>query len=228
MTKRIGGRIRSSRGPGPARCSRRGVGVVAAVLSLGLLGAACDGRSSAQVDGSPLAERDRQPVHVDSVFPIDEEIRRFRVGLTEATELTEGASSPEGLADLFIQRLAAGDTLGLASLALSREEFAWLYYPHTMYTTPPYELSPALVWFQLQNRSSRGLNRALQRYAGEELHYTGIRCPDEGEAFGEGWIRHGCAVLGRLPDDTEVEERLFGSILELSGRYKLVGFSNEL
>ncbi len=256
MTKSIPARIRSLRGPSPAVCGgsargcsrqagrlvdvgaagspgRRGpflrsVGVLLVVAVVGVAATACDGPEGQMGGGEPIAQRERQPVHVDSVFPIQEEVRRFRIGLSEPSGLTGGASSAEELTDTFIRRLSAGDTLGLAELALTREEFAWLYYLHTIYTSPPYELSPALVWFQLQNRSSRGLNRALQRYAGEELHHSGLRCPDQGEAFGEGWIHHGCAVLGRLPDGTEVEERLFGSILALDGRYKLVGFSNEL
>jgi hypothetical protein len=84
------------------------------------------------------------------------------------------------------------------------------------------------VWFQLQNRSSRGLSRLLQRYAGQPLFDTGFRCPDEGEAFGSGWIWHGCMVLGEIPSGERVEERLFGSILTLGGQAKFVSFTNEL
>ncbi len=85
-----------------------------------------------------------------------------------------------------------------------------------------------MVWFQQQNRSSRGVTRLLNRYAGEELFYTGFRCPDEGEPWGPGRIWHGCTVLGELPEGDRVEERLFGSILEVVGVYKFVSFSNEL
>jgi hypothetical protein len=68
--------------------------------------------------------------------------------------------------------------------------------PHSIYTAPPYELPPALVWFQSQNRSSRGLARLLQTYAGKTLYYKGYECPDEGEAWGKGWVWHGCAIAG--------------------------------
>jgi len=164
---------------------------------------------------------------VDSIFPIEEELRRFRIGLSPTDTLQGGAPTPEALVDTFLRAVEAADTLAVASLALNRAEFAWLYYPYTQYTMPPYELSPALVWFQLQNRSSRGLTRLLQRYAGETLYDTGLHCPDGGEAWGDGWIWHNCTVRGRIPSGDDVEERLFGSILALGGRAKFVSFNNE-
>jgi hypothetical protein len=174
------------------------------------------------------AEPAHTPVHVDSIFPIEEEIRRFREGMTPVSSLSGGMDSPEALVDALLRRLEAADTLGVAELALTRTEFAYLYYPFTMYTAPPYELSPALVWFQQQNRSSQGLGRLLRTYAGKPLFDTGLACPDQGEAFGDGHIWHGCTVLGELPTGEKVEERLFGSILEVGGRHKIVSFSNEL
>jgi hypothetical protein len=194
-------------------------------LVIALLGpAACDFREAASEPPSGVT---RTPVHVDSIFPIEEEIRRFREGTEEVEGLSGGEASKEALVELLIHALEAEDLETITSLALTRDEFAWLYYPHTMYTTRPYELSPALVWFHQQNRSSRGLTRLLDRYAGETLYYAGFNCPDEGEGFGEGHIWHGCTVLGSLPTGEEVEERIFGSILEWGGRYKLVSFSNE-
>ncbi len=198
--------------------------------------AACAGGDGSPDARSVVEAEARTPVHVDSIFPIEEEIRRFREGMTPVEGLAGGADSKEALVDALLRRLEADDAEGVAALALTRTEFAYLYYPYTIYTAPPYELSPALVWFQQQNRSSRGLTRLLNRYAGKPLFDTGHRCPDEGAPFGPGHIWHGCTVLGLVTEETaepgapvgEVEERLFGSILEVGGRYKFVSFSNEL
>ncbi|CAN5768166.1 hypothetical protein BH23GEM11_BH23GEM11_05600 [soil metagenome] len=194
--------------------------------------AACgtqDSAGDAAADtGSVATAEARAPVHVDSIFPAEEEIRRFRVGMSPVSALAGGENSKEALVDALLRRLEAADTTGVSELAMTRTEFAYLYYPYTMYTHPPYELSPALVWFQLQNRSSRGLGRLLRDYAGKPLYDTGLKCPDEGEPFGAGRIWNGCAVLGVVPTGESVEEQLFGSILELDGRFKLVSFTNEL
>lgn len=168
------------------------------------------------------------PVHVDSIHAPDEEIRRFREGLVEPNGLRGGAETRDTLVEKLIRALEAADTARVASLAMDRAEFAWFYYPHSIYTAPPYALPPGLVWYQMENRSSRGLTRLQGQYAGETLYYAGYTCPDEGEEWGEGWIWHGCIVLGELPTGESVEERLFGSILELDRQFKLVSFSNEL
>jgi hypothetical protein len=168
------------------------------------------------------------PVYVDSLFPAEEELRRFREGLEEPDGLRGGSGSRDGLVETLIQSLEAADTAAVASLAIDQAEFAWFYFPHSIYTAPPYELPPGLVWFQSQNRTSRGLTRLLRNYAGKSLYHSGYTCPDDGEPWGGGRIWHGCTVLGELPSGERVEERLFGSILEVDGRFKLVSFSNEL
>jgi hypothetical protein len=168
------------------------------------------------------------PVHVDSLFPAEEELRRFREGLDEPAGLRGGAGSRDGLVDALIRSLEAADTVAVTALAIDQAEFAWFYFPHSIYTAPPYGLPPGLVWFQSQNRTSRGLTRLLRNYAGKTLYHSGTRCPDAGEPWGQGRIWHGCTVLGELPSGERVEERLFGSILEVDGRFKFVSFSNEL
>jgi len=209
----------------------RGRALAALLLTLGAAG--CDAQAFGT--GTP-AGGDRMdgatahtPVHVDSIFPMEEEILRFREGIPQVSGLSGGAPSKETLVDGLITALEQADSAAVTGLALNRAEFAWIYFPHTMYVAPPYELPPGLVWFQQQNRSSTGLTRLLRRYAGRTLHYEGFNCPDEaGEPFGEGRIWHGCTVFGTLPEGDRVEERIFGSILEWDGRYKLVSYSNEL
>lgn len=192
-------------------------------LGLALLGAACTPDDPRATDLEPEGT-----VVVDSVFPMDEELRRFRMGMDSIDAFRGGVNSRDELVETFVDALSRADTLALAGLAMTPTEFAWLYFPNSMYTEPPYQLPPGMVWFQLQNRSSRGLNRALSRLGGQTLYYTGYQCPDEGQAYGEGWIWHGCTLLGQLPTGEDVEQQLFGSILEWRGRYRLVSFSNEL
>lgn len=216
-------------GSSPRREVARPLALLLLAVAIGGCDAQAFGTSSPPGAGPEGAGTTHTPIHVDSIFPMDEEIRRFREGVPEVSGLTGGASSRDGLVDELVTALQRADTTAVTSLALNRAEFAWIYFPHTMYVAPPYELPPGLVWFQQQNRSSTGLTRLLRRYAGRTLHYEGFTCPDEGgEAFGEGRIWHGCTVFGTLPEGDRVEERIFGSILEWDGRYKLVSYSNEL
>lgn len=163
---------------------------------------------------------------VDSVFPVDEEIRRFQATLpAEATDLSGGAPSRGTLVARFVRAVESADTTGLVRLAMTRSEFGFLYYPTSRYTRPPYRLGPALAWYQNRNVSTRGLTRLLRRYGGEDMGFVSYACPDRAEVEGENRFWHGCTVRHAAGADT-VDIRLFGSIWERDGRYKLVGYAN--
>jgi hypothetical protein len=198
---------------------------VVAALAAGVVATACGpGGPDARAD----AEADTIRTIVDSIHPIEEEIRRFRSTLEgePPTGLTGGAVSRDSLVERFISALEAADTAAFQDLLLSRAEFAWLYYPHTKFTAPPYELSPALLWFQTENGTSRGFHRMMQRMAGRPAHAEGYSCPDPPVEEGPNRTWERCVVLLRPPGGEPLDFRLFGSILEHGGIYKFVSYTN--
>jgi hypothetical protein len=166
------------------------------------------------------------PTVVDSILPIEEELRRFRAGTTEVSALgSSAAHSRDELVRRFVEAIARQDTAVLTALLVDRAEFAWLYYPHTVYSRKPYELSPGLVWFQMAQNSGKGLGRALHRFGGERLGVSGHRCDREPEQLGPNRIWAGCVVqLAGRPDELS----LFGAIIERAGRFKFVSYGNAL
>jgi hypothetical protein len=196
--------------------------VVTALLSL----AACD----VLPEGGTLpAAAEPVPARVDSILPIEEELHRFRSALPDtAITLAGGATSMEALIARFTEALEARDVAALAELVMTPAEFAWLYYPHTRFTARPYELSPAVVWFQLENYGSRGLNRALLRYGGRPLDHAGHDCPAEAEVEGDNRIWSGCVIrhAGEAGDTADLS--LFGGIIERGGRFKFINYANRL
>jgi hypothetical protein len=83
---------------------------------------------------SELYARKSPPTHVDSIFPVEEALRRFRAAVgPEPAGLEGGAASRHALLDRFAQALAAHDTVAFAGMVMSAAEFGWLYYPHTRY-----------------------------------------------------------------------------------------------
>ena len=115
---------------------------------------------------------------VDSVLPVEEEIRRFRaaVGGDPAVELRDASESRAELVKRFVRDLAAGDSADLKRAMISPREFVDLIYPTSPNTHPPYRQSPAFVWMQISGQSASGLTRALQRRARQQLTYTGHEC----------------------------------------------------
>jgi hypothetical protein len=152
---------------------------------------------------------------VDSIFPIEEELRRFRATLAEHPQaLDETTPSREALVARFVAALEATDTAELRRMALTRAEFAYLYYPTTQFAQPPYELNPALVWYRLESYSSRGLVRALDRFGGRPLRVTGHACDAAPLVQGGNRIWHGCVLHARDAADRQVSLSLFGPVLE--------------
>jgi hypothetical protein len=164
---------------------------------------------------------------VDSIFPIEEEIRRFRAVLgPDPVKLAGGAGSLDALVERFERALVEADTAAFADMLMTRDEFGWLYYPSTIFTAPPYQLAPGLVWFQVENGSSRGLGRLLDRLGGRPIEFGGHTCASEPLIQGVSRVWERCAVRFEAPDEDPRELELFGSILERDGVFKFVSYTN--
>ena len=166
---------------------------------------------------------------VDSVLPVEEELRRFRADLPSApTVLAGGAGSRDALGRAFAGALARADSAALRRMALTRAEFAYLVYPGSAYTRPPYRQPPWLVWRDLEENGGKGLRRLLDRRGGRALAYAGVRCPQAPEAAGASRLWRRCLLRTvRAPGDT-LSQRLFGVIIEHRGRFKFASYGNEL
>lgn len=171
---------------------------------------------------------DHQPATVvDSAMPIAVSLERFRRGLPEPKGLTGGFGTREELVRRFAQALEVRDTAALRRMVLGKAEFAWLYYPSSQFSRPPYELPPELLWFQTRGHSEKGASLLLMERAGAPLGYLSHDCASQRE---EGANRlHGHCVLRRVTaaGDT-VGEQLFGLVLERGGVYKFVSYANKL
>jgi hypothetical protein len=185
-----------------------------------ITGAGCS-RSEASGSRPPAA------AVVDSALPTEEALRRFRQGRTEPAGLRGGKSDPEALVRAFVSALERRDTVGLRALALDAEEFAWLYYPSSPMSRPPYQLAPDLMWLQLQVQSEKGASLLLSERGGAPLAYLGHRCASE-RREGENRVLGHCRVRRVTAERDTVEESLFGLIVERAGVYKFVNYANKL
>lgn len=164
---------------------------------------------------------------VDSILPVEEALRRFRQGVRELTALEHGAASRDALVGSFVEALQARDTIALRNLSLSRAEFAWLYYPTSVFSREPYYQMPQLSWSLHLIDSEKGISRALERLGGDELDLLGYNCPDAGRTDGAVTFWDRCRIRLRQ-DGVERELRLFGSIAESGGRFKFYSYANDL
>lgn len=165
---------------------------------------------------------------VDSILPMREYLRRFRIGLAETAGLTGGESNRVALARKFLAEVGSRDTSGMDGLLISRAEFGWVVFPEHRYFSPPYELDPDILWLQLVAETAKGRERVLQRYGGRELAFRSLTCQRDTLQVRSETIRiwSPCRVVFRAGDSTETH-RLFGSIVERDGRVKLLSIAND-
>lgn len=178
--------------------------------------------------GRPAAGHMTTAGAVDSVIPREEALRRFQDGLRRPDGLSGGNESREGLVRSFVAALEARDTTTLIALSMTIEEFAYLYYPTNPQSLPPYDVSPALLWFLIEGNGRKGLTLALEERGGSSLDYVDHSCDGAPSREGENTVWGPCVIRRvQAPGDT-VSERLFGPIIERSGRYKFVSLANKL
>lgn len=165
---------------------------------------------------------------VDSALPRDEALRRFKAGLPPVDSLEGGAASRGELVASFMEALARSDTAALTRLAVSRSEFAYLYYPSSPHGKPPYDLEPALMWFMLVQQRDRGLSRVLERYGRTPISLIGYDCDERASHEDENVVHGPCTVRWRGEGGDTLAVRLFSQILERGGRFKFLSYGNRL
>jgi hypothetical protein len=232
---RNGARPSSREMPAAYRFIRINLGpleLMTAVLHLSLLLALVTACTTTDRSATTTAAADTVPAPrpgriIDSILPIEEHLRRFRAGLAPTDSLQGGASSERALVQAFVAATSARDSATLARLLLTRAEYAWRYYPAHAYSRPPYELDPGSFWMLMQGNGGKGYTRVLREYGGRRLGYLRHACKpsDAVQAPVREWNQ--CDV-GLTVDGTQTVKRLFGSIVEIDGRYKFVSYANDL
>ena len=164
---------------------------------------------------------------VDSILPVAEEIRRFKLsrGGIAAAHLVDGAGSRDELVQMFITAVEKNDSVTLSAIAMNAGEFIDLYYPTSQFARPPYKQSPELRWFLLSENGAKGLHRLLQRFGGKSTGFQSYACDQEPVVEGANRIWDRCSVTwGHEPRTI----RLFSTIIERNGRFKFMSYANGL
>lgn len=189
---------------------------------LGLLTSGCR-----PPEAEPALESSSVTAVIDSLLPIEEEIRRFRIDVPEVpAELAGGERSRDRLVERWVGALESRDSVALARMLMTAAEYITFYYPESPYTRTPYRQKPALRWFLISSSSSQGAARVWQRHAGSPLGYSGYRCTAQPDVQGNNRIWHDC-VLRLRQTGGERQLRLFGPIIERDGRFKFLSYSSD-
>lgn len=182
--------------------------------------------SGAPAAGAGVSAPAPAPV-VDSILPLEEEIRRFRLNAPGTpTGLEGGESSRDGLVRRWVRAVETSDTAAIRGMLLTAEEFITFYYPASRFTEGPYRQSPRLLWFLMSSNSSQGAIRVLQRHGGQPFGFRSYTCGTE-EMLGTMRTWSDCRIQRKLEDGRDAEMRFFGGIIERQGTYKFLSYASD-
>jgi hypothetical protein len=158
-----------------------------------------------------------------------EELRRFRGDAPPSPDtLSHAYASRDALVRAFVAAVVSGDTATLARLHVTRSEFGDLYFPSSRFTHPPYELPPALLWFQITAESNKGITKLMRTFTNTDPIFVRVECSATPVEEGKNLLWENCSTFLRNADGEIKAWRLFGSILERNGRMKFLSYANEL
>jgi hypothetical protein len=158
---------------------------------------------------------------------VDSALAAFRSGLGATDSFAFAAPTRDSVVRLFLDALERSDTVALARLHLSRAEFAYLVYPGSRFARAPYRQPPDVTWMLVIERSNSALSRLLARRGGERLRDARYRCSDRPDQEGHSRYWGGCRVHYRRANGDTVTERLFSSVVERDGRFKIGSYANQ-
>jgi hypothetical protein len=195
--------------------------VAAAALAAG----GCD--RAAEAGTRPAKAVEAPLTKIDSILPPGEALRRFQSELPVVTELADAPRARDRLVSEFIMALERADTAALAKLRVSKPEYAFLYFPSSVYSRKPYELPPDIAWLLSDQNSEKGSTRLVRRLSGRDLRFDGYSCGISAKEH-ENVFWRDCQVTYVDPaSSVRVTRGLFGAIMRRDGRYKFLSYAND-
>ena len=166
---------------------------------------------------------------IDSILPVEEQLRRFRlaIGGAPVTALSGGSATRDDLVRRFMKALVTGDSIELRAMAVDAREFADLIYPESPSTKPPYQQDPALVWRSIQNPSASGFKRLVKRAGGVPVKLAKYSCDPKPTTQGKNRLWSGCLLSLEGEQGDTSTHRFFGTIVQRDGQFKFMSYRNE-
>lgn len=204
------------------------VAVVRAPVPAGIDPGMVAWREDGVLIASPDSLRKTPGYVVDSIFPPEEALRRFRATVPGSAplRLAGGATSTDQLLRLFWAMLTAKDSAGVDALSIDKAEFAHLYLPDSPEIRSG--MQPQIAWLLLDEASVRGLSRArLRAEQAKNAKVRGVTCVGVAAPVGVARVQGPCGIIVQLPQRIDTVW-IANRVISRDGVAKLLGFANPL
>jgi hypothetical protein len=141
---------------------------------------------------------------------------------SSARTLSNADPTPEALATRFLDALSRDDLEAIKAMRLTEQEFCAYVFPELPSSKLP-NVECDFVWSQATLNSMAGMTRMQKAHGGRRYQLVSVRFAAV-EKYGSYRVHKEPVVTVRDEFGATIEARLFGSILELDGQYKLFSF----
>ena len=138
--------------------------------------------------------------------------------------LSHAFESPEALARVVLDALAARDQATLGALPLSATEFRQIVWPELPSSRPEVNLPVEYAWGDLSTKSRGHLGATLDEWGGRRLALVRLEFRGDTTAYKTFSVHRDAQLTVRTDTGEERRIRLFGSILERDGQFKLFSY----
>jgi hypothetical protein len=139
--------------------------------------------------------------------------------------LTNASPSIEKLCKEVLEKIARKDLEGLVALALTEDELKKYAWPYMELSRSGRGMPFEYYWGDLQTRSLSTLNDIMGHYAGKKFEFISYRFERETWEYGAGKVHRDSVLIVRNDDGQVGEIKIFGSVFELNGQFKLYSFA---
>jgi hypothetical protein len=138
--------------------------------------------------------------------------------------LSNAYPSLETLTAAVAEAVQRRDEATLRSLALNEEEFREQVWPELPAARPERNLPFSYVWGDLRQKSEGGLALTLIRHGGRRYSIVSVRNDGEVTKYVTYVVRRDTVVHVRDETGTEADVRLFGSVIQKDGGWKVFSY----
>ncbi|MEQ1574967.1 MAG: hypothetical protein ABL993_12050 [Vicinamibacterales bacterium] len=138
--------------------------------------------------------------------------------------LANTRESAEALAGAVLDALASRDRAALEALALSEQEFRDHVWPELPAARPERNLPFSYVWGDLHQKSDVGLRTIVSEHGGKRYELVNVRATGETTRYDTYLVHRDMVLVIRDPGGAAREIRLFGSMIEKDGGWKVYSF----
>jgi hypothetical protein len=141
-----------------------------------------------------------------------------------AKAVEHGEASPEALAREVLQAIGAHDAGRLRQLAITEQEFREIVWPDLPAAEPRTNLTVEYVWQDLHQKSDADLRQTLEIHGDRPLEFVSVSFRGETSQYRHYLVHRDARVTVRDAEGAEETVRLFGSVFEQDGRYKVFSY----